>query len=583
MESGQSVYLVFIILALIYGVLDFFAILRAAKLHKFTSEWRHAKIFYLSMIVQASFRITGFIVILAYLEERKTVLTFLMTAIPDSLFVLNFLLIFWQMISVFRYAHLDHHLEVSFITALSKGADKSLASRLFQAFMVLWCVLQIVLFLTYALGHVSSNAIDVEMGTVNLALAMIAMTTYCLLSRSYSGSPVKSRPWHKRLKRMNYTTMIWSLCRVFRGVIDVVHGATKFSLRGDISQLITVVIIISALIVSEILCYFLVLDYAFISIFVLTEQEVASQRLSDPSEVNSALSILPTEPQEPSFRRFPALSTEFRLKEEDVTVPKQPAGRAERHRLGRVQRGMLRQHDVAVRTIPFDHVSGYMMDEFLAEMEVLRSLEVPHLVPVYGAVLQLPVIRLVTPWLEGGSLFSFLHDRSERLSEGKVRRIATDLAVCLQGLHSLGRCHGHLTSHNVLLDLDFSAYITDIGLNKLKKFAGLSLGYSNKSAWTSPELLAERFATVMKAHAEDDAYSFGVILWEMHSGLVPFKDYSRKDLLIEVGEKHIRPEIPPETPLDLAALIHRCWNPDRTRRPDFAAIVEALEAPNLIN
>ena len=583
MESQQSVFLVFIILALIYGVLDFFAILRIAKLHQFTSEWRHAKIFYLSMILQASFRVTGFVVIVAYLEQRNTVLTFLMTAIPDALFVLNFLLIFWQMISVFRYAHLDHHLEVSFVAALSKGAGKSLTSRIFKAFMVIWCVLQSLLFLSFALGKVSDNAIDVEMGTVNIALACLAIMTFCLLSRSYSGSPVKSRYWHKRLKRMNYTAMIWSLCRIFRGVIDIADGATNLSLRGNISQLIAVVVIITALIVSEILCYFLVLDYAFISIFVLTEQEVASQRLSENNLTSSPVSLTSAEAMQPRLHRFPALSTEFRLKEEEVSVTSQPSERVERYRLGRVQQGTFREHAVAVRTIPFDHISGYMMDEFLMEIEALRSLEVPFLVPVYGAVMHLPTIRLVTPWLERGSLFALLHDRNERLSERKIRRIAMNLAICLRALHAIGRCHGHLSSHNILLDTDSTAYISDIGLNKLKKFAGLSLGYINKSAWTSPELLAERFATVMNAHFQDDTYSFGILLWEMHSGLEPFKDYSRRDLLLEVGERHIRPGIPPDTPQDLASLIHACWNPERTCRPAFSAIVETLESADLIN
>ena len=583
MESSQSVYLVFIILALIYGILDFFAIIRTAKLHRFTSEWRHAKIFYISMILQASFRIAGFVVIVAYLEDRRTTLTFLMTAIPDSLFILNFLLIFWQMISVFRYAHFDHHLEVSLVTALSKETDKSLASRLFQGGMVVWCMLQCALFFSFAFNKVTDSAIDWEMGVVNIFLALLAAGSYCYLSRMYSGSPVKSRFWHKRLKRMNYTAMIWSLCRIARGVIDVIDAATNLSLRGDTTQLIAVIIIIAALIISEILCYFLVLDYAFISIFVLTDGEAATQKSFETND-SDAVAGLPMQNTEVYVRRFPALYPEFRIKSDDLAVSASPPERTSRHKLGKIHQGWLRQHQVAVRVIPFDHISGYMMDEFLSEIEALWKLDVPHFVPMYGAVLDLPCIKVVMPWLERGSLFTYLHTQpSNRLSERKIRRIALDISLCMRALHSLGRSHGHLTSHNILLDTDLSAYVTDIGLNKLKEFAGLSLGYVNKSAWTSPEVLMERFNTVMKASPEDDIYSFGVVLWEMTTGIEPFKEYSRKELVREVGEKHIRPEIPTDIPRDLATLIHNCWNPDRAQRPSFPTIIDLLETSEAIN
>ena len=64
--------------------------------------------------------------------------------------------------------------------------------------------------------------------------------------------------------------------------------------------------------------------------------------------------------------------------------------------------------------------------------------------------------------------------------------------------------------------------VSSLGLLKIKKFAGITKGYSNKSAWSSPEILSQRtnFALIQKP--SDDVFSFGVLLWEIFTEEIPF-------------------------------------------------------------
>jgi serine/threonine protein kinase len=88
------------------------------------------------------------------------------------------------------------------------------------------------------------------------------------------------------------------------------------------------------------------------------------------------------------------------------------------------------------------------------------------------------------------------------------------------------KVHGHLHSKNVLLDDNMNVFVSDLGLQKFKKYAGIVLSYTNKTKWSSPEALTEKTSTAMSAGESDDVFSYGTILWELFSEQVPFEDYS---------------------------------------------------------
>lgn len=72
-------------------------------------------------------------------------------------------------------------------------------------------------------------------------------------------------------------------------------------------------------------------------------------------------------------------------------------------------------------------------------------------------------------------------------------------------------------------------------------------------------------------------YSFGVIVWEIISGNIPWSDECLRDVFIRVVMKNERPQIPAESPADLTNLVRTCWHVMPDERPTFDDIMRSTK------
>jgi serine/threonine-protein kinase len=183
---------------------------------------------------------------------------------------------------------------------------------------------------------------------------------------------------------------------------------------------------------------------------------------------------------------------------------------------------------------------------------------------------------IVLEHVPGGSL-------EERLAHGALRgdeatRIAKDVAAGLAHAHARGVIHRDLKPANVLLDDEGRAKISDFGIARITDAdtltaAGTVIG---TASYMSPEQAAGETAT-----PASDVYAFGVLLYRMLSGRLPFEGSSA----VEVAAKHRLDEPPPlsavatEASAPLATLAMSALAKDPRDRPgDGTALLAVLAA-----
>jgi serine/threonine protein kinase len=90
--------------------------------------------------------------------------------------------------------------------------------------------------------------------------------------------------------------------------------------------------------------------------------------------------------------------------------------------------------------------------------------------------------------------------------------------MALQYLHRKKILHCDLKSQNILLNEDWTVKICDFGLARYKeKFQKDNHGKIGTPHWMAPEILRGE-----KYEESADVYSFGVIVWEMLTGEIPY-------------------------------------------------------------
>ena len=76
-----------------------------------------------------------------------------------------------------------------------------------------------------------------------------------------------------------------------------------------------------------------------------------------------------------------------------------------------------------------------------------------------------------------------------------------------------------------------------------------------------------------------DVYSFGIVVWEVLSGEVPWASVGTpREVYIRVVLNGLRPDIPVDAPADLVSMMTATWAGEPEARPSFRAIMEGIKS-----
>lgn len=243
---------------------------------------------------------------------------------------------------------------------------------------------------------------------------------------------------------------------------------------------------------------------------------------------------------------------------------------------GRVFRGYIKSthEEVAIKVLHSRMLTSTDLDMFRREIFTMAVISHPMLVKFYGYTTDSPFC-IVTEYMSNGSLYDFLKEHGEELTPTERTLIALDVARGMEYLHSRGIIHRDLKSLNVLLDSKKRGRICDFGLSRIKSSAPMT-GLIGTTLWMAPEVLLSTPFYDEKV----DVYSFGILLWELVTGLPPYNNEVSTELTRQIVEQNRRPPIPPDTPTPLKKLIESCWEGLPSKRPSFHQIVADLSDPS---
>ena len=262
--------------------------------------------------------------------------------------------------------------------------------------------------------------------------------------------------------------------------------------------------------------------------------------------------------------------------------------RARDQRLGR---------DVAIKVLPsaFSHDPERLL-RFDQEARAAGALNHPNVVAIYDVGSHQSAPFVVTELLSGANLRARIEEGA--LPARKLIEIGSQIALGLAAAHAKGIVHRDLKPENLFLTDDGQVKILDFGLAKLIRRDPGSEGPRDSLAATMTEA-GRVLGTVgymapeqVRGEAADhraDIFALGCVLYEMATGLAPF----RRDTAAETMAAILREDIPelPQAGLKsapgLGAVIRRCAEKSPSERfqsaKDLAFSLEMLLDPSGIS
>ncbi|XP_044511950.1 serine/threonine-protein kinase STY46-like isoform X2 [Mangifera indica] len=235
-------------------------------------------------------------------------------------------------------------------------------------------------------------------------------------------------------------------------------------------------------------------------------------------------------------------------------------------------KGTFYSQDVAIKVLTAEHLNENLQNEFAQEVYIMRKVRHKNVVQFIGACTRPPRLCIVTEFMSGGSMYDFLQKQKGGFELPSLLRIAIDVSTAMNYLHQNNIIHRDLKTANLLMDENGVVKVADFGVARVRDQSGVMTAETGTYRWMAPEVIEHR-----PYDHKADVFSFGVVLWELLTGKLPYEDLTPLQAAVGVVQKGIRPPIPRHTHPKFMELLERCWQQDPSLRPEFSEILEFLQ------
>ncbi|XP_066570833.1 serine/threonine-protein kinase N2-like [Amia ocellicauda] len=172
-----------------------------------------------------------------------------------------------------------------------------------------------------------------------------------------------------------------------------------------------------------------------------------------------------------------------------------------------------------------DIVARGLIDSVLCEKRILEALiNEPFVVDYYGSFQTAHHVAFILEWAPGGDLRPGIY--TDMYSEPRAVFYAACVVLGLEALHKRNIVHRDLKLENLLMDADGYVKLGDFGLCR----EGMGVNDRASTICGMPQFMAPEMLTQPSYTRDVDWWSFGVLLYEMLVGKIPFNGRDHKEL-----------------------------------------------------
>uniref|UniRef100_A0A8D3E3R0 mitogen-activated protein kinase kinase kinase n=1 Tax=Scophthalmus maximus TaxID=52904 RepID=A0A8D3E3R0_SCOMX len=197
------------------------------------------------------------------------------------------------------------------------------------------------------------------------------------------------------------------------------------------------------------------------------------------------------------------------------------------------------------------------------DIKNLRKLKHPNIITFKGICTQAPCYCILMEYCAQGQLYEVLR-AGRKITPSLLMDWAMGVAGGMNYLHLHKIIHRDLKSPNILITYDDSVKISDFGTSKELSDKSTKMSFAGTVAWMAPEVIRNE-----PVSEKVDIWSFGVVLWEMLTGEVPYKDVDSSAIIWGVGNNSLQLPVPDSCPDSFKLLLRQCWNCKPRNRPSF--------------
>ncbi|GFT70017.1 mitogen-activated protein kinase kinase kinase 12 [Nephila pilipes] len=191
------------------------------------------------------------------------------------------------------------------------------------------------------------------------------------------------------------------------------------------------------------------------------------------------------------------------------------------------------------------------------DIKHLRHLRHPNIVTFKGVCIQSPCYCIIMEFCPYGQLYEMLRSDRDIPPDKTLDWCCLNFIACFK---------------SVLISMNEILKISDFGTCRQLNDISTKMSFAGTVAWMAPEVIRHD-----PCSEKVDIWSFGVVLWELLTREVPYKDVDSSAIIWGVGNNSLHLPVPDSIPEAFRILLKQCWSSKPRNRPSFHHILLYLD------